>query len=131
MNDDLRAWGWFLAWSAVGVGLVGGLLAAFALPVTFVLWGISGAGLAVIAKHKEARVAWPGIVSGASILVFLIAYLNRDGPGGVCTAHIGHACTSSEERWSPWPFVAVGIIMVVCGVAGFIVMRRRAPRRRG
>jgi len=124
--NELRAWGWFVAWSAVGAGLVGGLLAAFALPVTLVLWGVSGAGAAAIAKQKGARVAWPGIVSGASILVFLIAYLNRDGPGEACTAHIGLGCTSSEQQWSPWPFVAVGVIMLVGGVAGFIFIRWQA-----
>jgi hypothetical protein len=119
--NEMRAWGWFLAWSVVGVGFFGGLLAVFALPVTLVLWGISGGGAVIIAKHKEARGAWPGIVSGASILAFFIAYLNRNGPGEVCTAHIGRAsCTSSEQQWSPWPFVAVGVIMVVGGVAGFI-----------
>lgn len=127
---DLRAWAWFLAWSAVGVGLAGGLLAAFAPPVTLVLWGASFAGAVAIARHKEARVAWPGILLGISILAFLIAYLSRHGPGEVCTAHTGNACTGSEERWSPWPFVAVGVIMVVGGVAGFLFMRRRARRRR-
>ncbi len=128
---DLRAWAWFLAWSAVGVGLVGGLLAAFALPATLVLWGVSGAGAVVISRHKEARVAWPGILSGISMLVFLIAYLNRNGPGEVCTAHIGSACTGSEQQWSPWPFVAVGFIMVVGGVVGFVFMRRQARKQPG
>lgn len=128
---DPRAWAWFLAWSAVGVGFVAGLLAAFALPVTLVLWGVSGAGAVAIARHKEARVAWPGVLSGISVVAFLIAYLNRNGPGEVCTAHIGSACTSSEERWSPWPFAAVGVIMVAGGVAGFILMRWRAHRRAG
>jgi ABC-type spermidine/putrescine transport system permease subunit II len=127
MNES-RAWGWFLAWSAVGAGFVAGLLAAFALPVTLVLWVASGAGAAVLAKHKEAREAWPGIVAGVSILVFLIAYLNRRGPGNVCTAHIGLACTSSEQRWSPLPFLAVGLLMVVGGVGGFIFMRRQAHK---
>jgi hypothetical protein len=129
--NELRAWGWFLAWTTVGVGFVGGLLAVFAFPVTLVLWGVSGAGAAVITKHKRARVAWPGIASGASILVFLIAYLSRDGPGEVCTAHIGRACTSFEQQWSPWPFVAVGVIMLVGGVVGFIFIQRQARRRPG
>lgn len=128
MNEP-RAWGWFLAWCIIGVGFVGGLLAAFAPPITLFLWGISGAGVAVIARRKEARAAWPGIVSGASVLVFLIAYLNRDGPGDVCTAYIGRACTNSEQRWSPWPFVAAGIIMAVGGVVGFLFMRRHALKR--
>lgn len=128
---DLRAWAWFLAWSAVGIGLVGGLLAAFAFPVTLVLWGVSGAGAVAIARHKEARVAWPGILSGISMLAFLIAYLNRDGPGEVCIAHIGSACTSFEQQWSPWPFVAVAVIMVVGGVVGFVFMRRQSRKRLG
>jgi hypothetical protein len=127
--NETRVWGWFLAWCAVGIGLVGGLLAAFALPVTLFLWGISGAGAAVIVRHKEARVAWSGTMSGASILVFLIAYLNRNGPGEVCAAHIGRACTSFEQRGSPWPFAAVGVIMAIGGVATFIVSRRRTRKR--
>lgn len=128
---DLRAWAWFFAWSAVGVGLVGGLLAAFALPVTLVLWGVSGAGAVAISLRKEARVAWPGILSGISILVFLIAYLNRNGPGEVCTAHIGSVCASSEQQWSPWPFMAVAVIMVVGGVVGFVFTRRQARTQPG
>jgi hypothetical protein len=130
MNES-RAWGWFFAWSAVGVGFVGGLLAAFALPVALVLWIVSGAGAAVIAKHERAREAWLGIISGPSMLVFWIAYRNRDGPGEVCIAHTGPACTGSEQQWSPWPFVVVGVIMVVGGVVGFVFTRRQARKRPG
>lgn len=103
----------------------------FALPVALVLWGASGAGIAGMAKHQGARIGQPGIASGGAIPVFLIAYLNRGGPGEVCTAHIGLTCSRFEQQWSPWPLIAVGVIMVASGVVVFISMHRQARRRPG
>jgi hypothetical protein len=128
---DRRSWGWFAAWAAVGIGIVAGMLAAFVPPLTLALWLASGVGAIIIAKHKEARVAWPGVVAGAAILALLVAYTNIGGPGEVCTSHIGHSCTSLEERGDPWPFAAAGLVMLGGSLLWFTFNYRRKHRPLG
>jgi hypothetical protein len=58
-----------------------------------------------------------GLLSGTGLPLLYIAYLNRDGPGDVCrTSATEHSCTS---QWSPWPWLAVGTVLVVAGVVLF------------
>lgn len=42
------------------------------------------------------------------------------GPGNVCTAN------SCVDEWSPWPWLAVGLVLVVLGFALFVrIIHRR------
>ena len=65
----------------------------------------------------------PGLLLGGSTVPFLIAWLDRSGPGVVCSETPGGSeCT---DLWSPWPFVVVGVLMVA---AGLLALRMTAPR---
>jgi hypothetical protein len=115
-------WVWFTAWLLVGAG--------FAL--SFI--GIASIGLIVLPlpvlatllliRRRQATSGLPGLISGLAVPVFYVAYLNRAGPGTVCTTLTGGQECNSE--WSPWPWLAVGVILFVAGVAAFIHRQRRA-----
>ncbi len=112
----------FALWAAVGAGGVLGVLTAptigvFVLPLTVAL-------AAVLVWRQRVRLAGPGIVTGLGLLPCYIAYLNRGGPGTVCTTS-GTAGSCTQE-WSPWPWLAVGAGLVVAGV----VLQVRASRHR-
>jgi hypothetical protein len=53
-----------------------------------------------------------------------IAYLNRDGPGNVCTAyaHGGQSCT---QEYSPLFWAGVAAALITTGLIMFMVQRHR------
>ncbi|MGC4112904.1 MAG: hypothetical protein QM747_21300 [Nocardioides sp.] len=64
-----------------------------------------------------------GMLSGAAVPVAYVAWLNRGGPGDVCTYYAGgQSCT---DEWSPWPFVVVALCLLVAGVVVFVRQRDR------
>jgi hypothetical protein len=65
-------------------------------------------------------------LSGAGIVPLVVAWLNRDGPGDVCRA-IGGAGSECTEEWSPWPWLAAGVVLVGAGV---VVLSAATSRRR-
>jgi len=69
-----------------------------------------------------------GLITGAGVPLLVIGYINRNGPGNVCTERASGICTSFAERSSPWPFVAVGVLLVALGLIVFAVRRRRAEQ---
>ena len=114
---------WFLAWMLVGAGYALGLLSlpsigAFVLVITAV-------ATFVLVTRAGNRVGLPGLVSGLSLQLFYVAYLNRSGPGTICTT-TATSQTCSDE-WSPWPWLVVGIVLLVIGCGWFAI----ASRRRG
>jgi hypothetical protein len=54
--------------------------------------------------------------------VLYVAWLNRDGPGQVCTSTATD--TSCADEWSPWPFVALAVVLAGAGVVAFVRGRR-------
>ena len=114
-------WSSTLVWASVGAlgafGITG--LATIGL---FLLAGaalVAGVALAVPALRPPSL---PGLLVGLSTAPLYIAWLNRDGPGLVCTTTADS--TSCSDQWSPWPFVAVGVLFAGAGVALLVVGRR-------
>ncbi|MCW2939274.1 MAG: hypothetical protein JWN00_2259, partial [Actinomycetia bacterium] len=77
-----------------------------------------------LATRRDTERGLPGLVSSASLPLFLLTYLNRHGPGTYCTTS-GNECT--EGLLAPWPLLAVGLLLLVAGVALFRRLRRRQP----
>lgn len=119
--STVAAYGWWVLVGAVlGVGVAGMLtIGIFVLPVGIVL--------AVIGARQPAlrTRAVGGVLAGVGLIALYIAWLNREGPGTVCHA----TATTSEcgDQWSPWPFVAVAMLLVVISVA--VLRWRQGPRR--
>lgn len=115
------AYGWWVVVGAVlGFGVAGLLtIGIFVLPVGLVL-------AAVGARQPALRTrAVGGVLAGVGLVGLYLAWLNRGGPGTVCHT----TATSSEcaDRWSPWPFVAVAVLLMVTSVAVLRLLRDRRP----
>jgi hypothetical protein len=87
----------------------------------------TGGLAAVLAWRGGRRFAGPGLLLGAGLMPLYIGYLNRAGPGMVCTTTTTEQ--SCVQQMSPWPWVAVGLCLIGGGIALGVRMRR--PRRAG
>jgi ABC-type Fe3+-siderophore transport system permease subunit len=107
----------------VGAGVAFGLLGALTIGV-FVL-PVAGLAAIGLTRIPAAASGVSGVVAGAGVGPLFVAYLNRDGPGDVCTVTARSSACVGE--WSPWPWMAVGLVLV--GV-GFALFAARAGWRR-
>jgi hypothetical protein len=121
------AWA-YLWWFAVGALLVFGFLAQFTIGAPFFLLGVvlAIAGAAIPATRSLAVTAVP---AGFALPALYIAWLNRDGPGMVCTTTAtGGSC---EEQWNPWPWVIASVLLIALSVGLAVLGRVLTPTRRG
>ncbi|HEV7524544.1 MAG TPA: hypothetical protein VGP92_06235, partial [Acidimicrobiia bacterium] len=116
------SWGWFVAWLFAGAACALALLSALTIGI-FVL-PFAGAAVVFLATRRGATDGVAGLISGLGLPVLYVAYLNRNGPGDICT----HTATSSSctQESSPWVWFSLGVALVVVGVVLFV--RRRPPR---
>src|SRR2546430_2296091 len=119
----LREWAGFSAWLVIGAAYavsllamltVGPFIAPVALVLTVLLWR----------KRRAARELL-GLVSGLALPLLYVAYLNRNGPGNVCTTG-REGSQSCIDEWSPWPWLAAGILLLLAGAGAFVAARRAA-----
>jgi hypothetical protein len=118
-------WVWFTAWLFVGAGyglsLIGiASIGLFVLPVPVL-------ATVLLVRRQHATSGLPGLISGLAIPLLYVAYLNRAGPGTICTTVTGGQ--QCNDEWSPGPWLAVGVILFVLGVGVFIGRQRRANLR--
>jgi hypothetical protein len=112
---------WFGAWS--GIGALYALALLGAMTIGILVLPVAVVATVSIGRRRRARVGIPGLVSGTALPLMYVAYLNRDGPGTVCSAiPRGQSCV---DEWSPWPWLAVGLALLVAGAIMFT--RRRKP----
>ena len=116
----MAVWGLVGALAAFGIaGLA--TIGLFLLALASVLVAVA------FAVPALRRPSVPGFLVGLSTAPLYIGWLNRGGPGTVCTSTADS--TMCSDLWSPWPFVAVGVLLAGAGVALLVVTRRRAPVR--
>ena len=121
MTGKRRASLAFLGWTAVGCGVALGVLTIltvgiFVLSATALLAGF-------LAWRRPGPPAAPGLLTGFGLIPLYVAYLNRAGPGNVCTTSaLGQSCT---QEMDPWPWVAAGLCLAGAGAALALVMYRR------
>lgn len=110
-------------WIAVGALASFGMAALLTVGIFFLAVAALLTFLAVALKIDTR--ALPGLAIGAAVTPFYIAFLNRSGPGTICTRTA--TSTSCSEQWNPWFFVAVGVVFVAVGI--ILLLRRRRPKR--
>jgi hypothetical protein len=118
--SNRRSWHWFVAWLIVGAAAALGLISSLGI---FLL---PAAGLAslILANHHDAGRGIQGVVAGMGIGPLIVAYLNRDGPGDICSGTA--RAIACSQRWSPWPWLAAGVVLLALGTAWFIIDSRTA-----
>lgn len=110
----------FAAWAVVGAGACLALLTAFTIGI-FVLPLVMAATIALLRWRRTCNVAAVGLVSGLGLVPLYVAYLNRGGPGEICsTTAQGQECTTA---WSPWPWLVVGLLLIGAGIVVFSALR--------
>lgn len=114
MTAPLRPGIWpFLAWAAVGAGFVLAALTVLSIAV-FVLPPAIAALIVLLRWHGSRNATAVGLLSGAGVVSLYVSYLNRDGPGTVCsTTATAQACTT---EWNPWPWFVIGVVLVAAGL---------------
>ncbi|HYN67809.1 MAG TPA: hypothetical protein VES93_13045 [Ornithinibacter sp.] len=119
-------WVLTLWWGAIGAlasfGVAGlASIGLFLLVGAAVLLGVA------LAVPELRRPCVPGLLVGLSIAPLYIAWLNRSGPGLVCTTTSDQS-SSCVDQWSPWPFVATGVLLAVGGLGLLVHDRWRSGR---
>jgi hypothetical protein len=121
----LREWLWFVAWLFVGGAFTVGMLGALTICV-FVMPAAVIAAVVLVRVHRP-RGELLGLISGLGVPLLYVGYLNRGGPGDVCTTG-RDGSQSCIEEWNPWPWLAVGALLVLIGVIAFARYRGTTPR---
>jgi hypothetical protein len=106
---------WFIAWAGVGAGYAFRILAALTIGV-FVL-AMAAVATAALARRPQARAGLTGLLSGLGLPLLYVAFLNRAGPGLVCTTTV--TSQTCGEEWSPWPWLLIGTGLVAGGCLWF------------
>ena len=116
------AWIW---WIVVGAAIGFGIVGLLTVGVPFLALGLVMAVAGAVMPRTRNRLAFMA-VAGASAAPLTLAWLNRSGPGTLCETNGDE--TTCIEQWSPWPFVAVAIVLVATGV---VLATRKGPDSEG
>lgn len=119
-------WVWFAVWLIIGASYALSLLGAASIGL-FVL-PLPVLATILLARRRQAHSGLPGLISGLGIPLLYVAYLNRAGPGTICTTITGGGQECAGE-WSPWPWLAAGVILLALGAAAFTAWQRHLPRQ--
>jgi hypothetical protein len=122
MTSNRRDWLLFTGWLLTGACYLLVLLTALSIGI-FIL-PLPVAGTLLLATRRGTDRGLPGLVSSASLPMFLLAYLNRHGPGTYCEHSAGgESCT--DGLLSPWLLLLGGLLVLAAGVALFLKVHRR------
>jgi hypothetical protein len=91
-------------------------IGVFVLPVALLAGGL-------LLSRTGMTVSMAGALSGAGAIPLYVSWLNRDGPGFICTP-LGDSGESCVDELSPWPWLAAGVVCVAAGVILFSRLRR-------
>jgi len=115
----LAGCGWFWIWALVGCAVA---LAAVSLGPLLLLPTLAAA--AFMASRRRIRSSAFGLLTGAGALFLVVAWLQRRGPGEVCWQR--GTASGCDEYLNPLPWLAIGIVLVVAGIAAHAVRARRS-----
>lgn len=116
--------GMYFGWAAVGACASVGLLTPFTIGPFVLTAAVIGAAL--LAWRRGLGISCAGLLSGAGLAPLYVGYLNRNGPGQVCSTNAtGQSCIS---EWSPWPWLVAGVLLIAVGTGAYLALRRQVRR---
>ena len=116
-----RPWNYFAIWMLVGGAYAMVIAGAFAIGIFFIPPAVIATVFLV--RDPSSRRGVPGLFAGLALPLFFVAYLNRSGPGYVCTTSqsaIGVSPSCGQE-WNPWVLLVAGLILLAVGAGVFIL----------
>jgi hypothetical protein len=119
-----RPWIYFIIWMLVGGAWAMVIVGALSIGILFI--PIAVIATVFLVRKPSSRRGIPGLFGGLALPLFYVAYLNRSGPGMVCTTTqstfgVGESC---GQQWNPWLWLLAGLALLGAGVAVFIVTLR-------
>ena len=92
---------------------------AGALTIGILVLPFAVVAVVVLATRRGSGDGIGGLVSGLGVPLLLVAVLQPStGPGNVC--RIGPDSSSCTQEWNPWPWLAVGLVLLAGGVVIFV-----------
>ncbi|MET7480201.1 hypothetical protein ABZT17_38445 [Streptomyces sp. NPDC005648] len=113
-------WPWFGAWFTVGALASLGVLTV--LTVGVFLLPVALAAAVLVATRHSSSAGLPGLLSGLGVPLLYVAFLNRGGPGDVCTTTANSQ--SCVDEYNPWWWLAAGTVLLLAGVVISVVRQR-------
>lgn len=114
-----RPWTYFIIWMLVGSAWAMVIVGAFSIGLFFI--PVAAVATVFLVRKPSSRRGIPGLLGGLALPLFYVAYLNRGGPGMVCTttqsaSGFGQSCGSEGN---PWIWLLTGLVLLGVGVAIF------------
>jgi hypothetical protein len=113
-----KGWSGFVGWTVGGAVVC---LTALIFPTLGAL--LLAAAVIVLISRPPTRRSGFGLAAGAALPLLWVAWNNRVGPGWACTST--PTSTSCDQLYDPVPWLVVGLILIVAGIAGQLATRRR------
>jgi hypothetical protein len=125
-----KPWIYFALWMLVGGAYAMVIVGAFTIGIFFI--PIAVIATVLLVRKPSSRRGIPGLFAGVALPLFYVAFLNRSGPGMVCTMTrgtfgVGQSCT---QELNPWLWLSAGLVLLGAGVAIFIVTLRSSKHQR-
>ncbi len=127
MNSTLQRWLPFAAWAVTGAGAALALLTVLTIG-PFVAVGTAIWTVALVRRPAARGPAAYGALAGPAVVLLYVAWLNRGGPGEVCAADRGGV--RCQDEWSPWPWLAAGVLFAIASVVLYRLSSRRNAQSR-
>lgn len=123
---DLR---WLAVAGWVVVGVLWALTIAGMMTIGVFVLPVAVIGTVLMRLRPAAREGWTGVLAGPGVIACYIGYLNRGGPGTVCSTTPGGGSTCTDAM-NPWPFLAVGLIFLIGAVLATVLVLHHRGRVR-
>jgi hypothetical protein len=114
-----RSWLSYAVWVPVGAGYAVGVLGLLTIGLPVLALSLLATGALAVTRLRGKGMV--GLVTGLGLPLLFVAYLNRGGPGEVCSTSGG--TTECVEAWSPWGWAVAGVALVITGAALFALRR--------
>jgi hypothetical protein len=113
------SWGAFAVWTVAGVAFGFSIVVFPSLALILLVVGF------VLAIVRPALFgSGVGVLAGVGLVSLYVAFVQRQGPGTVCWQTA--TASGCDEYLNPWPWLVVGLAMIVIAVVVQASRRRHA-----